>query len=147
MNIEKSLYDYLASIVSVTNLLQKNSTNPVRIFPDVAPTSAERPYVTFQIISDTPQHHKGGAAGLTSLLLQTDVWASSSPSRRAVTDALTNALDGLRQTRVGEITVRSMTLENRAASFEEPTNDSQQGTYRMRMDWRIWHDEDVPALG
>ena len=146
MNLEDGLFTYLSSIASITNLLRANSTAPVRIFPDVAPQGTVAPYLTFGIVSDIPAMHARAASGLASCTIQIDVWATSSATRRTVADTLRNAANGAVNVMLGSVRVQSMALESADNSYEPPTNSSEVGYYRARMDFTIWYQETIPTL-
>lgn len=142
MDLEDAFSSHVRSLASIAALVED------RVFPDVAEENSKYPYVTFQEIGGQPVHHLNGVANISDTHIQLDVWATTSKSRRQVAKALRMALDKYRGP-MGSLNCLLITLENRAATFEEPDEDgedaAEKGTYRMRMEFRVQYTEETPT--
>ena len=141
MTIETAFFSYTSTKAAITALVS------TRIYATVAPSSPTYPYITFQIISNQPEHYMAGAEGLTNVRLQADAWSFSVAEQQAISEALRNALDGF----VGlmgteNLDVRSCFLDSRN-TFEEPDKQGKNlPVHRASLDFSIWHKESVPTL-
>lgn len=142
MNLKENVHDWLASIGGVTDAVAAAD-----IYIEVADSGATVPYITIAQISTDHEHHMGGASGLAQARMQIDVWADSETNRNTVSEALRDAFDGYSGTMGDDsVNVRSVFLAEEAETYEPPTDGSQQGVYRNRMDFTIWYVESVPSL-
>ena len=48
-----------------------------RVFPQVAPTDADFPYITYQQLTNNSEHHMLAAAAIARPLVQINCWARS----------------------------------------------------------------------
>ena len=145
MSVESALYSYLGGVVGVTGAL--GSGTAMRIYPDLAPSTATYPYATYFVVSTPRSRHYGGPAGIAFVRLQVDVWAASATSRRTVTDALRAALDGF----VGDmgtelLVVRRCAVDGPAMSMERPEDATQSPVFRARLEVEISHLESIPVF-
>ncbi|MCP4230782.1 MAG: DUF3168 domain-containing protein, partial [bacterium] len=102
MGIETALYSYLSTKTVITDEVS------TRIYATVAPSSVTYPFITFEIISEDPDHHMGGAAGLTNVLVQVDAWAFLVAERQAIGEAIRNAMDGF----TGDLGTENLRIRN-----------------------------------
>ncbi|MCP5017108.1 MAG: DUF3168 domain-containing protein [Ketobacter sp.] len=141
MTIESAIYSHLSTKSSITALVSD------RIYPQIAPNSAEYPFITYNIVTEDHDHSMGGATGLANLILQLDVWASTVPTQVSLSEALRNALDGFKGLMGSEdLDIRNCFLQNRASFFEPRTEGKEIPDYRTTLDFSIWHVETVPTL-
>ena len=117
-----------------------------RIYPHVAPSSAELPFIVWQRISSTGFRHMTASAGLTRELVQFSCWASTPESLETVSEALREALDGMTNFWLGGEDVRSATLVNEIDSFEPATDGGEEGDYRTILDVEFTHTRSVPTF-
>lgn len=136
MSIKKALYDFLIADNDVSNAVGD------RIYPDVAPAGAGYPRITYQRISGQPEHHMTGPSGLIRQRFQIDCWGENGPSVETVSEAVRLALDTFRGD-MGDVAVKSVSLESQADLYVSPTDGSQVSIRRTRMDFEIWHTQSV----
>ena len=69
-------------------------TSPHRLYPfGYAPEGVAKPYVVWQVVTGSPENYLAGRPDLDGYTLQVDVYAESASSARAVTDALSRAIE------------------------------------------------------
>lgn len=142
MSIQAGLYTYLAGISGLQALL--GGTAP-RIYPGKAPTTAGYPYVVYNRISSEHVHYQRAAAGLAYALFQIDVYDDDSPGAHAVAEQLRLALDGFTVQTWSGIEVQRTLLESERDSFESFDDGTQEGLFRVSMDFNICYVESVPV--
>ena len=140
MSLQSDLYTYLRGLTTITDQVA------ARIYPHNAPTSAAFPYITYARISSTHEHHMTAAAGLSSQVIQFDVFASTIAEAEAAADALRAAMDGFQGGTMGSTAVRHIELTNERDTFLPPADDSEVGVYNISVDFSIWAAESVPTF-
>jgi len=133
--IQVSIYQYLLEQVALVAEVGD------RIYPaGGAPTPTARPYITWQIIDDSPTHVQGGATGLHNPRFQFDVWADSEYDAARIFTILRKALDVFR----GEMgdtvltTVRSIELESSREEYLPPDDATEEGVHRASGDFLVY---------
>lgn len=141
MTIESALYNELSTTAEVTAVVG------TRIYPQIAPESVAYPFITYSVITDNPEHHMGGAAGLTHVTMQIDVWAETIAERVSISEVIRNDLDGRTGTMGAEaLDIRSCFLINRANFIESDAEGKSAPVFRSSMDFSIWHASSLPTL-
>jgi hypothetical protein len=85
------IFEVCAAAPAVTALL---GVQPTRLFPfGDAPEGMAKPYAVWQLISGSPENFLAGRPDLDSYTLQVDVYAVSAASARAVTKAISEAIE------------------------------------------------------
>lgn len=141
MTIETALFSYLTGKSEITSIVS------TRVYATVAPSSPTYPYITFQMVSNNPEHHMSGNSPITIVRIQLDAWARTVATQQAISEAVRNALDGYRgQMGAEALDVRRAFLDNRN-TFEEPDKHGKNlPVHRASLDFSIWHVEAVPTL-
>ncbi|PVY81059.1 uncharacterized protein DUF3168 [Cupriavidus alkaliphilus] len=95
----------------------------VKVYPDVAPSGAERPYVTYQAVGGQDVNDLSGPADLENQRMQINVWSAT----RAATVATMRS-------------ARAALVAAGALPIGAPVSDSEQDTqlYGSRLDFSIW---------
>lgn len=140
--VHTGIYTYLSSVTAVTTILG----TPPRLYPQRAPTSAAAPYCIYQRSGAEHQHHQVLAAGLNNATIQFDCYADSSVEAQALSEALRGALDGMTLGTWGALEVKRVMLLNESDAFISFDDGSENGRFRVTMDFALWHAESVPAL-
>jgi len=141
MTIETAFFSYISNEAAITSLVG------TRIYASVAPSSVTYPYITFQVISNSPEHYMQGASAITSVNLQVDAWARLVAEQQAISSALRNALDGYRALMGTEqLDVRKCFLDNRNTFEELDKQGKNLPVHRASLDFSIWHVESLPTL-
>ncbi len=119
-----------------------------RIYPDMAPQSAEPPYVIVTRIDAVREHALSGAAGCGTARVQVDVYDRSKTGAWAVAEALRSALFGWSGTRGGRRC--SILLESDTSEIvPQPDGGSGAGgkaIRRVSQDYSVFFDESVPTV-
>jgi hypothetical protein len=134
MSLKAALYSYLTSQAGLTALVGN------RIYPDLAPPNAVRPYIVYGIISSEHVRNMLGASGFCSRRVQFDIYGSSAISCESVFTALAAALEAKRgNIGSGSLAVLSSGIESERDNVVPPTDGSQVGKHRRTVDYLIWH--------
>lgn len=116
MTIESNLRDALKALVGN------------RVFPDVAPLSTARPYITFQQVGgQAAAFMEGGVVGKRNARFQVNCWADD---RQAAADLARSVEDTL----VTDAVVRAQPLGAMAAQHEQETRN-----FGTRQDFSVWY--------
>lgn len=140
MSIETALYDKVTATAAITSLIGSGAS--ARFYPDLAPASPTRPYVTYRTISTTRSRHFGGVSNsqVDFARVQVDVWAATPGSRRDVADAIRAAFDGFSGSMGDEaLDVRRVEVIGPQMSYDLPTADDELPLYRATLDLEISH--------
>ena len=126
--IEEGLYAFLAAL----------SPAPAagRIYPLMLPQNHTLPAVTFTRIAATRTRSLDGPSGMARAVFQVDAWAATYGGAKTLAETLRQALDGHRGA-MGSETVGGVLLTAERDLFDHET-----GTYRVSMDFAIWHQEE-----
>ena len=141
MTIHQDLYEYL----KVHRLV--SAQVGTRIFPQMAPTSATKPYITYDQISSDQQHHMDGPSRLCMATFDISVWSDSSEEMNEVAEAVRLALDGFRSDMLPKQSdITGIFLRNESDDFFQAQDGSQVGDFRKGMEYDIWYNRDVPTV-
>lgn len=142
MTFRSDLYEYLDADSGLEAIVG------ARIYPHQAPTDAQLPYITFAQVANPSTHHFGAAAAIASPTIQFDCWATTDVQLESITEALRDALDGIRHTNVGSGPTQflSVMIEGQIDDIEQPTDGSEDSVYRSSVDVIIWYQRSVPTF-
>ena len=141
MTIESALFSYLSTKAEVTAAVG------TRILREIAPEGAIYPFMTYTVVGDVPEHHMGGASGLTNVTMQIDVWAETFGEAVSLSEVIRNVLDGFTGDMGSEnLSIRTCHLENKISLPEADLEGAQSPVFRKSLDFLIWHVESVPTL-
>lgn len=139
MSIQAALYYHLTNNAGVSALVV------ARVYPaGGVPSSADRPYLTYQKISNVHERHSGGGSGFAHPRIQVDCWADTLGGADELYEAVRSALDNYSGSmgEVGDtVSVSGVFLDGDTESFFPATDASEKGLYRVSMDFIIWHRE------
>jgi len=144
MNIAASTISHLRDTAAVCEYVGK------RIYRTVVPDSDDLPYVTVQRIGGTRhEHYQDGVSGMRGSRLQINCYAGNPNTADEISEAVRIAMDGMEHTTVGappfDQSVGSVSLDDDFDDYEEPVGGGDKGTYSVRQEWHVWHDESVPV--
>jgi hypothetical protein len=121
-----------------------------RIYPQSAPQSAVRPFITFERISADHHHHMTAASGLVKAVIQATAWAEDYSTAKTVAEAMREAADGYRGTitiSVGvALTNCHIMISNERDVVEWPQDGSDAPRRGVQIDFDFWHTESVPTF-
>ena len=140
MSIESALYDKLTGTAALTALI--GSGNDCRLYPELAPASTTKPYVTFSTISTTRSRHFAGITNsqVDFARVQVDIWAATSVSRRDTAEAVRDAMDGFSGAMGDEaLDVRRVEVVGPQMQMDAPFGDDEVPTYRAILELEISH--------
>ena len=140
MSLRVSLFKHLQA--TVRDVFVDADVYPIGALPKETRTR----YVTFQRISAQHQRHLNGGSGLVSQRWQIDCWTRTMADAELMADAIRISLDN-RTTAIGSgenlTEINAAFLEDDSEEFTAPTDKSQIGHARVRMDFMIWYPETV----
>ncbi len=144
MSLQSSLYEYWVAQSGITDEVS------TRIYPDVAPTTATRPYAVYQVISEARHPHMLAASGLVSKRVQLTCYGATPDAADDAAEAFRAEMDGFRGAAMGtggNVTQVRRVLLDSGDSGQEPAPDgSQDHTFYRRQDYIVWHTESVPTF-
>lgn len=135
MSFKADLFSHLSGLSALTDIVEQ------RIFPDFAPTTAELPLVTFQLITSRAVHGLAAGNSATPLMMeqfQIDAWGDRAIECDAIKEALHTAMDGFTGL-FGTADVRRVFLENAIDATEPPSDGQNDARYRITMSFSIWY--------
>lgn len=115
-----------------------------RVYYRTAPQNVTEPYLTYQVIDATTEHHQGGSSGMGRTRLQVDSYSTDADEVESLATAVRMAVDGFRGTS-NETFINNATLENKIDGIEGPSSGKQFGIERTTQDFMVAHDESVPT--
>lgn len=95
----------------------------VKVYPDVAPTGAARPYVTYQAVGGQDVNDLSGSADLENQRMQITVWSESRPATVSTMRAARTALVA-----AGAIPIGAPVSQN----------ETDTKLYGSRLDFSVW---------
>lgn len=85
------IFTILAGSTDVTGLL---GTSPTRVFPfGEAPQGVTYPYLTWQIVSGSPENYIDRTPDIDNYIIQVDIWANTGISANQVAEAVRDAIE------------------------------------------------------
>jgi hypothetical protein len=109
-----------------------------RIFENQIAQNAQKPALTYQLVSDPSEDSHSGPAGLAYARMQFDGWGLTKEDARAVTRAVRLALAGINRSVAGVKLSGGFKLNERALF------DPDVRLRRRTMDMGFWHSEETP---
>lgn len=123
-DLKTALYAYLFSNGAIVGQVGQ------RIYPTIAPSSAQLPYIVFNRFGFLQHGHLSGQANLYESPLQFDIWGSSSLQAENVFTALQSEIDGF-QGMWGGVLIRVARISSALDGLEEPRDGKEDGDYRI----------------
>lgn len=111
------LVDFRAALLADATVLGLVGS---RCYPTLAQQRADRPYIVYNLITNTPSLSHDGDANQTRMTLQIDVYGDTVDSVMDVSDAVKNRLEGFQATQ-GSTAIQAMLLEDEESGYEEET--------------------------
>lgn len=131
--IEQAIYERLTTYAGLAALVG------ARVYPVILPQSPALPAVTYTKVTNEHVQSHGGASGLAMPRFQVDSWATTYASAKAVAEQVRLALLGFRGAVAG-VLIGGVLAETETDVYEPETR-----IYRVSQDYRIAHEEAVPA--
>ena len=115
-----------------------------RIYPRVVPQGVANPCVRYQTISSFRDGALDGGTGMVTATVQVDVFADTHLAAELVSEKIRESLQGFRGTASG-VEVLGCTLTNSREMYTKPVDASDDGDYRVVMDFEVVHQEPIPT--
>lgn len=131
MSLETDLRTLLLADNTLSGLIS------TRMYPDLAPQEADRPYVIFRREGAARFLHSEGANTIQQPRIVFEVFASSRSVCRQVADAIIDVLHGLRDL-VGSTYVRRAEVDDEADLSVAPVGGDEDAIYSTRLPVLVW---------
>lgn len=123
-----------------------------KIYPNIAPESATRPYCVLTRIDGVQEHHARAASGCSRVRVQVDSYADTYAAAKALARLARMALDGYQSASVsdtdgGTLTNVRIRLLSDQDGFDEPIAGKGRGVHRVIQDYEVAHTDEVPVFG
>ena len=140
MTLEDAIYDRLAAITAVTDLVGS------RIYRHRRPQGSALPAISFGRVSTQPVNHAGGTTDTTEARIQIDCWSDDQSECRDLADAVrgdstANGLNGWTRTGGGDPVISMVHLVTDIDLHENPTGGQDAIIWRINQDYLIWYTE------
>jgi len=147
MDIFDGVYNYISGSATLLTLLG----NPLKLYPEIAPQTAARPYIIFTNHSTNREVHLNGASAIADFYVQFDVYADNVSDRFLVSDALRNYLHTRQNAVLQDNTANRAVLEwaeiQSDMQIMKPLMDgSEVAMFCREMVFRLVIDEPKPTL-
>jgi len=132
MNLSQAIYSGLKTTTGITSLTSN------RIYPLVAPQGVVKPYITYQQISNVPEHAMGTDPKIRSARIQVSAWATSYSGVLAVSTQIKTALrdkQGILGSSIFNVQRIFYDDEN---DFVDVDPESKKITYYRAQDFIVW---------
>lgn len=107
MSLESDLHSFLETDGTIAAQLSG------RVYAQIAPPGAARPYAVFEMVAGSPEYHAGGEAGLSTAEADIDIFADTYAECISSKEAIRQRISGKRGT-MGSTSIRSiMVTEDR----------------------------------
>jgi hypothetical protein len=135
----KAFRTYILTKTGVSSLIS------TRMYPDYLPQTPTLPAVVYHVISNVPEHHLGGAAALTTLRIQANLYATSRSGANTLAEAMRNAANGYTGA-MGAEYAQTCRLDVTRYDTDEPADGSDLHRYVVSQDWILSITETAPTL-
>lgn len=105
--------------------LVPNGDGTFRVYPDVAPAGALRPYITYQAVGGQSPNYLSSTVDLQNARMQLNVWADTRAAATTLMQSVIPALTGPG--------IKAVTIGAPVSSYESDTK-----LYGSRSDFSIW---------
>ncbi len=131
--LEEVLFTKLSGTTTITNIVGK------RIYPQLAPDKASKPYLVYNRISGPREQIMGGKSGVAYPRIQITCWASTYTAVKTLAEAVRMALEAVVNTAWGTVTILACIFEGDTdvEEFSETTEAAR--AYGVALDFTVWH--------
>src|SRR5262245_16470330 len=136
MDLDTALYQYLMAQEGLVDLVHGN------VYPVIAPTQAQFPFLVYQQIAYDGVQHMRGAGALARATYQLDCLGESQQTVRKVAETVRRALDGFHGL-LSQVDVRQIALMSQSVLVEDDEGGTQDIYYRVSQDYDIWFVQDA----
>ena len=133
MSLEKAMRSILINDTDVSALVSS------RVYPQRRPTGTVLPAIVYQVVTQEISQALEGQSGIRRSRMGIEVLDDTYGDTKTLRNAVEVALIGYTGTVEGEI-IRSTRLESTVDIDEVSNPGSEFGTYRIVMDFIIWHE-------
>jgi len=137
MEVGKALLNILNADSSITALIGAGgSTTGIRCFPSAyrVPASMTTPFMTYQVVSDSPNNTKNGVSEYDYVTVQISVFETRYEDLQTLVGLVRTALDYVSGTYNG-VEVDKIFFESASEAFDDSFGDN--GIYQYNMDFRF----------
>ncbi len=141
MSIQRAFRDHLIDDIDVGGLVS------ARIYPDHAPTNAERPYIVLtQVPLTRRERHFLGPSRLATTTIQVEAYDNHAAKAETLGEAIRMSVDGLKGFMGTQaIDVRGTFVEGPDTRFSRPVDGGQTGAHVSVLEVEFHYRQDVPS--
>lgn len=103
MSLESDLHSFLETDGTIAAQLSG------RVYANIAPPGAARPYAVVDMVAGSPEYHAGGEAGISTAEAEIDIFADTYGECLTAKEAVRQRISGKRGT-MGSTSIRSIML-------------------------------------
>lgn len=137
--VQDAIYTYLSSSAGLQVLIED------RIYPSQAPTTVHAPFLIYNMISTLDHRSMAGTGNLEQTTIQFDAYASSKVQADAIERALFDVLQDCRGQILPDIFFDDAARSSRYDGLNFPDDGSDEGTFRVTVEYIIKFRRAVPA--
>lgn len=108
-----------------------------RVWPVLAPQSADLPFATWRRVSVLRQQSLGGPTGITTVQLALDIYATTYESVRDIADRVRDVLDGWGVENSEYVGVRNVSLDTESDGFVQLAGGDLPPVYQVSQTYSI----------
>tara|TARA_B100000809_G_scaffold212157_1_gene216022 strand:- start:284 stop:673 length:390 start_codon:yes stop_codon:yes gene_type:complete len=123
------------AIKSLLETQADNLATTTSIWAILAPSDAAKPYLSYEVLTETPVNVMGSETAPTEVLFQVNIFTDTFLQTVTVTNDVRTALNRFSGT-TDSVVVQDVFYENRSDNFDESDND-----YQRTLDFRMWFEE------
>lgn len=134
MSLGAAIVTRLEAVSGVTDLV--GTGDAARIYPLALPQRPTLEAITYQVITDIPEHAMGSDPGISHARLQVDCWGNDYTEAVALASAVHAALSRFRGTSAGVVIQDIFAIDKQRDRWEEDVEEN-----RVGQDYRIHYEE------
>lgn len=140
MSIEQALFAHLTENTAIAALVG------ARVYPLRRPQrGGSLPCIVYTRVGSEHVHHLLGVSGLCRADFDLDCQAGTYAEAKSLSEAVRQAMDGLRNRTVEGVNIRSAMLSSDADVDYGPQDADDGGPRSVSAEYTIWHVESVPV--
>jgi hypothetical protein len=112
-----------------------------RVYPVIAPATADLPFVTWRRSGVQRQHTLAGPMGMPTVILTVDIYATTYEAVRDLADKCRRVLDGYGTAETDSVVVKNVSLDNEADGFVQLAGGEMPPVYSVTQTYSVMWSE------
>lgn len=139
MSIESGIYSFLTGSAAIAVIVGD------RVYPMLIEQGVDYPAITYQEISNSPEHSQDGYSGITYTRVQINCWSITAIGARNLREVVRMRMDGYAGA-MGTIVVQSCFWVGGHDIYEPQPGMEQDRRFGKSMDFMVCHVEVAPTF-